>query len=135
MLDIDFMFRKTPLNMKKLRAVANSMRAVILRPYYPASDLFRVVNDEQGVFLNFVARPDGHLETVRSHSEIMRFGEQELNVASSLDVEKISHREGEALKHERAYALIDQIRRLLALPMNKRTNSLRVRRLGGGSHL
>lgn len=41
----------------------------------------------------------------------------------------------EALKKESDLARIDQIRRLLALPMNKRTNFLRVRRPGGGSHL
>ena len=43
--------------------------------------------------------------------------------------------QGEALKKESERALIDQIRRLLALPMNKRTNFLRVKRPGGGSHL
>ena len=40
-----------------------------------------------------------------------------------------------ALKKESERALIDQIRRLLALPMNKRTNFLRVRHPRGGSHL
>jgi hypothetical protein len=40
-----------------------------------------------------------------------------------------------ALKKETERALIDQIRRLQALPMNKRTHFLRVRHPGGGSHL
>jgi hypothetical protein len=40
-----------------------------------------------------------------------------------------------ALKLESERALTDQIRRLLALPMNKRTHFLRVRHPGGGSHL
>jgi hypothetical protein len=38
-----------------------------------------------------------------------------------------------ALRRESDRALIEQIHRLLALPMNKRTNFLRKRRPGGGS--
>jgi hypothetical protein len=41
----------------------------------------------------------------------------------------------DALKADSERALVEQIRRLLALPMNKRTPFLRVRRPGGGSHL
>jgi hypothetical protein len=41
----------------------------------------------------------------------------------------------EALKKESERALVDQIRRLLKLPMNKRTHFLRVRHPNGGSHL
>jgi hypothetical protein len=40
-----------------------------------------------------------------------------------------------ALKRESERALIEQIRRLLDLPMNKRTHFLRVRHPSGGSHL
>jgi hypothetical protein len=40
-----------------------------------------------------------------------------------------------ALKRESERALIDQIRRLQAQPMNKRTHFLRVRHPAGGTHL
>ena len=39
-LDFDFMFRATPTNLRKLKAVAAALGAVILRPYYPVSNLF-----------------------------------------------------------------------------------------------
>jgi hypothetical protein len=48
---------------------------------------------------------------------------------------KDSEKQLEALKIETEKALIEQIRRLLRLPMNKRTNFLRVRLHGGGSSL
>jgi hypothetical protein len=47
----------------------------------------------------------------------------------------LKKRQEESLKRESERALVEHVRRLLALPMNKRTHFLRVRRPGGGSHL
>lgn len=58
-LDIDFMFRKTTTNLAKLKKVARSLEATILKPYYPVSDLYRVINDERGMQLDFMAKLDG----------------------------------------------------------------------------
>ena len=40
-LDFDFMFPSTPLNLAKLKKLAAVLNAMILRPYYPASKLYR----------------------------------------------------------------------------------------------
>lgn len=53
-IDFDFMFRDTPTNLRKLRAVARSLDAVILRPYYPVSKLYRVVDDATGLQADFM---------------------------------------------------------------------------------
>ena len=44
-LDFDFMFRKTARNLRKLRGLADDLGAVVLRPYHPVSELYRVMRD------------------------------------------------------------------------------------------
>jgi predicted nucleotidyltransferase len=61
-VDFDFLFRRTPRNLAKLKIVARRLHAAILRPYYPASDLFRVVRDDDGLQVDFM----GTIHGVRS---------------------------------------------------------------------
>jgi hypothetical protein len=53
-LDIDFMFRKTTTNMRKLKLFARELDAQILKPYYPVSPLYRVVNEDTGLQVDFM---------------------------------------------------------------------------------
>src|SRR5256885_16276955 len=53
-VDFDFMFRATPVNLAKLKRFARRMDAMILRPYYPASALYRVMNDDRGLQADFM---------------------------------------------------------------------------------
>jgi hypothetical protein len=53
-LDFDFLFRATPTNLRKLKAVAAALGAVILRPYYPVSNLYRMVDDATGLQADFM---------------------------------------------------------------------------------
>lgn len=53
-IDFDFMFRDTPTNLRKLKAVAQALRSVVLRPYYPVSKLYRMVNDDTGLQADFM---------------------------------------------------------------------------------
>jgi hypothetical protein len=89
-LDVDFMFRKTPANLKKLKAIARILRADILRPYYPVSELFRLTNEDQGLQLDFMARLHGirSFEGLRARATRMKFGDHELLVAHLADIIK-----------------------------------------------
>jgi hypothetical protein len=89
-VDFDFMFRKTPANMRKLKALAVALDAVILRPYYPASDLFRIVRDDDGLQLDFMATVHGvrSLASLRSRARRITFGDADLLVANLTDIIK-----------------------------------------------
>ncbi len=87
-LDFDFLFRKTPANLKKLKAFGNSLDAIILRPYYPRSGLYRVVNDDLGLQVDFMSAIHGirSLASLRSRAESLDLGGCSLLVASLEDV-------------------------------------------------
>ena len=85
-IDIDFFFRKTPRNMQKLKRVATALDAVILRPYYPVSALFRLHRERDGLQVDFMGHIDGvkSYEGVRDRADSYEIGGQKL-LAASLD--------------------------------------------------
>jgi hypothetical protein len=89
-LDFDFMFRKTPAGVKKLKAFARELQATILRPYYPASDMFRVVNDDLGLQVDFLVVLHGirSFESLRKRASAVPFAGTSLLVASLEDILK-----------------------------------------------
>ena len=154
-VDLDFLFRKTPANLKKLKALAADIEAVIFKPEYPVSGLLRVARDSDGLQLDFMTAIDGirSFEGLRKRARAVRFGASTLYIAALADIIKSKKAAGrprdlaapgtwrrrlrkqrttrkavlEALKKESELALRDQIRRLLALPPEKRTHFLRKR--------
>lgn len=155
-LDFDFMFRNTPLNLKKLKKLATVLGMSYSQPYYPASDLYRLVQKDTGIQLDFMSRLHGvkSFESLRSRAAEVYFGKVSLRVADLKDVIRSKRALGRAkrrrmkrksprsrkaalaaLKKESDRALRDQIRHLLSMPMNRRTHFLRVRLPGGGSAL
>jgi hypothetical protein len=86
-VDLDFFFRKTPGNLRKLKNLATSLRATILRPYYPASGLFRVVRDNDGLQVDFMARIHGirSFEGVRARAVTIEIDGVTLLVAALSD--------------------------------------------------
>ncbi len=95
-MDIDFMFRKTATNLRKLKAVADELDAVVLRPYYPASELYRVVRDRDGLQLDFMAKVDGvrSFEALKGRATPVVFGDSTLLVASLADIIRSKQRAG-----------------------------------------
>lgn len=95
-MDVDFMFRQTPTNLRKLKAVADDLEAMVLRPYYPASALFRVVRDRDGLQLDFMAKVDGvrSFEALKARATPVRFGRSTLLVASLRDIIRSKERAG-----------------------------------------
>jgi hypothetical protein len=82
------MFRKTRRNLEKLRRLADDLEAVVLRPYYPASELYRIMRDAGNLQLDFMARVDGvrSFEALKSRASVATFGGAELRVAALADI-------------------------------------------------
>lgn len=110
-MDFDFMFRKTPTNLAKLKKVATVLEAVVMRPYFPMSELYRVVRDRDGLQLDFMARVDGvrSFEALRSRATAVRFGAHHIHVASLPDIIRSKERAG----REQDLAVLPILRRTL----------------------
>ena len=138
-VDFDFMFRKTAVNLRKLKALATRLGATVLRPYHPASDMFRVVRDDDGLQLDFMAAIHGvrSFAGLRSRAQTMEIAGVPLLVASLSDIKRkkaprvkqrnVRRRALAAVRRESDRALVELIRRRLALPVEKRMNFLRKR--------
>ena len=87
-VDFDFMFRATPVNLAKLKKFARRMDAVILRPYYPMSALYRVMNDDRGLQADFMPVIHGvkSFNSLRSRAEKVNLGGRLLWVAHLADI-------------------------------------------------
>jgi hypothetical protein len=87
-----------PVTMAKLKRIAKALGAVLMRPYYPASDLFRVVRDEDGLQVDFMGSIHGvrSFETLRSRAGRMNFGGSVLLVADLADVVRSKRAAGRA---------------------------------------
>jgi hypothetical protein len=86
-LDFDFLFRRTTRNLQKLKVFARTLEAVVLRPYYPVSQMFRVVRDD-GLQVDFMATVHGlrSFEGVRARASDVAVGTTTLRVAALADV-------------------------------------------------
>ncbi len=110
-VDIDFLFRETPASLKKLKALARSLNAYILRSYYPVSGLYRIARDEDGLRLDFMTVIDGirSFEGLRRRARTIRLNDTELTVAALSDIIKSKRAAGRA----RDLAVLDVLEKTL----------------------
>ena len=89
-VDFDFLFRRTPRNLRKLKALARALGATILRPYYPASEMYRVTREEDGLQVDFMTTIHGirSFEGVRARADAMEIAGIAIQVASLGDIIK-----------------------------------------------
>ena len=110
-VDFDFLFRKTPRNLAKLKAFARGLGAVVLRPYYPASDLYRVSRDDDGLQVDFMGTIHGirSFEGLRDRATMIELDGVTLRVASLEDV----IRSKKAARRPRDLAVIEVLEKAL----------------------
>jgi hypothetical protein len=89
-VDFDFLFRSTPRNLTKLKKLATALGATVLRPYYPVSDLYRVVRDDDGLQLDFMGTIHGlrSFAGVRARADVVMVTGVPIIVASLADIIK-----------------------------------------------
>jgi predicted nucleotidyltransferase len=87
-VDFDFLFRSTSRNLAKLRKLADRLRATVLRPYYPASGLFRIIRDDDGLQVDFMTSIHGvrSFEGLRDRATRMDIDGMPILVASLDDI-------------------------------------------------
>jgi hypothetical protein len=107
-VDFDFLFRRTSRNLQKLKGFARALGATVLRPYYPISDMFRVVRDD-GLQVDFMGTIHGvrSFEGVKTRAHPVEVGGVTIPVASLVDILRSKRAAGRA----RDLAVIDVLER------------------------
>jgi hypothetical protein len=110
-VDFDFLFRKTARNLTKLKAFAKTIDAVVLRPYYPASDLYRVTRDRDGLQVDFMGTIHGirSFEGLRDRASTVDIDGTPLLVAALPDI----IRSKKAARRPRDLAVLDILEKSL----------------------
>jgi hypothetical protein len=85
--DFDFLVRSSPVTRAKIERLASLLHASISMPYYPASNVMRLQNRD-GLKIDLLPRMAAirSFESLRSRSEILRIGDDEVRIASLEDV-------------------------------------------------
>ena len=89
-IDLDFLIRRTAANRKKIQRVAADLGATLYQPFYPASTMVRMMNDDETLQVDFMDEASGirSFEGVRKRASAMRVGDSTVRVAALADIIK-----------------------------------------------
>lgn len=87
-VDIDFLFRRTPVNLKKLTAIASDLSATLYQPFYPASKVVRMMNDDETLQVDFLDEVAGvrSFEGLRKRAQRVTVGGAQVCLADLADI-------------------------------------------------
>jgi hypothetical protein len=87
-VDLDFFFRRTPANLRKLKAIASELEGVLMKPFYPQSGMIRLTRDRDGLQIDFMSVIDGvrSFEGLRRRARSVPLGDANLLVADLADI-------------------------------------------------
>ncbi|MGA7237411.1 MAG: nucleotidyltransferase [Bryobacteraceae bacterium] len=156
-VDLDFFIRRAPANKRKLAGVAKTLGATLYQPFYPASRVIRMMNDDETLQVDFMDEVSGirSFEGIRKRARPVPVGSAMVRVAALADIIKSKRaRTGRAisrcsrfwrrrlkrsrptrkerlaqLKAQSEWLENDMIRRRVEAPLERRMNFLR-RRVG-----
>lgn len=89
-IDLDFFIRRAAANKRKLAGVAKALGATLYRPFYPASRVIRLMNDDETLQVDFMEEVSGirSFEEVRKRALLVRVGDAGVRVAALADIIK-----------------------------------------------
>jgi hypothetical protein len=87
-LDFDFYFRRTPENLRKLKAVARALGGSLLVPFYPVSSMVRLEVEVPMLQVDFLSSASGvrSFASLRSRAIAFQVDAYELRLASLADI-------------------------------------------------
>jgi len=104
-MDFDFLIRMTEINLKKIKVVAENLKAEII--VIKENSVIRLMNDEEGIILDFINEeyPPGikSFASLRSRADKLKFEDSFIYVADLKDI----IRSKEALKRPKDMAVLE----------------------------
>ena len=108
-VDIDFLYLRTPANLRRLKRVAADLRATLYAPFYPANTILRMMNDDETLQVDSMDQLSGvrSFEGVRKRAVRVDIMGASLWVADLADIIKMK-RSANRLKDKAVLEILDK---------------------------